>query len=106
MTGSPSLAIFLDGTPPLTADQLTELYRITGRARVELRNAISAGAPLYSAELFGNDHIDVAPRLEKTVDFCLRHDLAFRIEETYDGETETIPLEVMRSVLDAAQGYA
>lgn len=85
---------------------MKELYRITGRASVELHTAILGGAEVYAAELFGNDHVEVAPRLEKTVAFCERHGLDFRIEETYDGETEEISVEVMRAILESATGYA
>lgn len=106
MPDSPALAIVIDGAPDLPAVLLKELYGITRRPGVELRRAIFAGEPVYSAELFGNDHIDVVPRLEKTVAFCERLRLPFRVLETYDGDTEVIGVDVMRNILDAAQGYA
>ena len=106
MAESPSLAIRIDGAPHLPAPLLRELYGITGRSSVELRTAILAGEVVYSAELFGNDHVEVAPRLEKTVAFCERHGLAFRIEETYEGETEQIGVDLMRSILESDDGFA
>lgn len=106
MTDATVLSVTLDGAAVLSPDQLKELYRLTGRSTVELREAVTEGAPLYAAELFGPDHVDVAPRLEKTVDLCRRHGLAFRLEETYEGETETITLDVMRDILEAAPGSA
>jgi len=102
MTDSPSLAIVLDSRPDLPAILLKELYGVTGRSSDELHRAIAAGAPVYSAELFGNDHIEVVPRLEKTVAFCERLKLPFHVEETYDGETEVIGLDVMRNILDSS----
>src|SRR5690606_26740807 len=59
MAESPSLSITLDGRPDLLAVRLKELYGITGRSSDALRRAIAAGEPIYSAALFGNDHIDV-----------------------------------------------
>ena len=106
MPESPSLSITLDGAPDLLAIQLKELYGITGRSSDALRRSIAAGAPIYSAELFGNDHIAVVPRLEKTVAFCERQGLRFRVEETYDGVTEEIGVEGMRNILESAEGYA
>lgn len=106
MADSPSLAIFIDGAPHLAPTLLKELYAITGRSSVALRAAILAGEVVYSAELFGNDHVEVAPRLEKTAAFCERHGLTFRVEETYEGETEQIDVEVMRNILEAAEGFA
>jgi hypothetical protein len=101
MADSPSIAIIIEGRPRLAPLLLRELYGITGRSSGELSSAILAGDAVYSADLFGNDHVDVAPRLEKTVSFCERNDLGFRIEETYDGETARIDLATMRSILEA-----
>lgn len=84
----------------MTPPQLRELYHITGRSSVELSSAILTDRNVYAAELFGNDHVAVAPRLEKTVGFCLRHGLRFRIEETYEGETAKIDLMTMRDILE------
>lgn len=106
MADSPSLTIYIDGAPHLSPLLLKELYRITGRSSVELRAAILAGEVVYSAELFGNDHVEVAPRLEKTVAFCEQNGLAFRVEETYEGETEQIGVDVMRNILEGAEGFS
>lgn len=106
MSESPSIAIIITGSAHLPPAMLKELYGITGRSSVELHSAIVAGANVYAAELFGNDHVEVAPRLEKTVDFCERNALAFRVEETYAGETAQIDVVTMRSILEAAGGEA
>lgn len=105
MAESPSIAIIIEGRPHLAPPLLKELYRITGRSSVELSAAILAGHDVYAARLFGNDHFKVAPRLEKAAEFCARNDLAFRIEETYDGETALIDLATMRSILEAVEGH-
>ncbi|MGV2983646.1 hypothetical protein ACNPNP_08030 [Microbacterium sp. AGC85] len=102
MAESPSIAIFIEGRPPLAPPLLKELYGITRRSSVELAAAIDAGRDVYAAGLFGNDHVDVVPRLEKTAEFCVRNDLAFRIEETYGGEISQIDLSTLRSILEAA----
>ena len=105
MAESPSIAIIIEGHPRLAPPLLRELYGITRRSSVELSSAILDGVDVYSAELFGNDHFEVAPRLEKTVEFCERNSLGFRVEETYDGETAEIDLATMRSILEAAEDY-
>lgn len=104
MAESPSIAIVIEGRPHLAPPLLKELYDITRRSSVELSTAILAGDDVYAASLFGNDHVEVAPRLERTAAFCARNDLAFRIEETYDGETEQIDLATLRSILEATDG--
>lgn len=103
MVDSPSIAIIIEGRPDLAPPLLKELYGITRRSSVELSSAIRAGGDVYSAELFGSDHVEVAPRLEKTVEFCERNGLRFHVEETYDGETAQIAVATMRSILEAAE---
>lgn len=105
MTDSPSIAIIIEGGPHLLPPLLRELYGITGRSSVDLSSAVRAGTDVYAAELFGNDHVEVAPRLEKTVAFCERNGLMFRVEETYEGETSGIDVATMRSILETAGGY-
>lgn len=105
MADSSSIAIIIEGRPHLAPPLLRELYGITRRSSVELSAAIVAGDDVYAAGLFGKDHVEVAPRLEKTAAFCARNGLAFRIEETYDGETAQIDLATMRSILEAAEDY-
>ena len=104
MAESASISIVIEGRPRLAPPLLKELYGITRRSPAELQSAILAGVEVYAAELFGSDHVEVAPRLEKTVEFCQRNDLAFRIEETYDAETAPIELTTMRGILDAVDG--
>lgn len=104
MAESPSIAIILESSPHLPPPLLKELYRITGRSSTELSSAILAGANVYAAELFGNDHVEVAPRLEKTVGFCERNGLNFHVEETYEGVTSRIDLATMRSILESSDG--
>lgn len=69
---------------------------------MELTAAVTAGGDVYAAELFGNDHFDVAPRLEKVVRLCDREHLRYRIEETYEGEPTRIDASTMRNILEAA----
>lgn len=102
MAESPSIAIFIEGSPQLPPPLLKELYGITGRSTVELSSAMIAGRNVYAAELFGNDHVEVAPRLEKTAAFCERNGLSFRVEEVYEGETSRIDAAAMRDILEAS----
>lgn len=104
MADSPSIAIIIEGTGHLPPPLLKELYGITGRSTVELTSAIRAGADVYAAALFANDHVRVAPRLEKTVAFCERNGLSFRVEETYEGDTSRIDAATMRRILESADG--
>lgn len=106
MAESPSIAIIIEGSPHLPPPLLKELYGITGRSSVELSSAINTGKDVYAAELFGNDHVEVAPRLEKTAGFCERNGLKFRVEETYEGEISQIDVGTMRSILEAVDEYS
>ncbi len=99
-----SLSVTLSGVSDLPADALKALYRVTGRSTVELREAIRAGEPVYAASLFGRDHIQVAPRLERTVSLLEQWGLAFSIHENADGERDEIPVETMREILGADAG--
>lgn len=104
---SNALSITIDGTPDFPSAVLMSLYRITGRSSVELRRAITAGEPVYSAALFGNDHIDVAPRLEKTASLLEELGVPFTVHEWVDGERDEIPVAVMREILgEAGPAYA
>ncbi|WP_307363727.1 hypothetical protein [Microbacterium murale] len=102
MADSPSIAIIIEGSPHLPPPLLKELYGITGRSSVELSSAIIAGRNVYAAALFGNDHVEVAPRLEKTAVFCERNHLRFRVEETYENEISRIDVATMRGILESA----
>ena len=103
MTDSPvSMSLTLDGVTVLSPAALQSLYRINGRSTVEMRLAVASGEPLYTAELFGADHLQVVPRLEKTAAYLLEHGVPFRVHESADGEREEISLEVMRSILGEA----
>ncbi|MCR2783653.1 MULTISPECIES: hypothetical protein [unclassified Microbacterium] len=94
-----SMSLTLDGVTVLSPAALQALYRINGRSTVEMRLAAASGEPLYTCELFGADHIHVAPRLEKTAAFLLDQGVPFRIHESADGERTEISLEVMQSIL-------
>jgi len=96
-----ALSLTLVERPDLPSAVLQALYRITGRSSVELRRAIAAGEPVYTAGLFGHDHIEVVPRLEKTASFLTEHGLAFTISEWVDGAAEAITPETMRAILHA-----
>lgn len=99
-----ALSLTLDGTPDLPSAPLQALYRITGRSTVELREAIASGDPIYTAALFGNDHIQVVPRLEKTIAYLTEHGLAFTVTESHDGEDAPISLATMREILEVSSG--
>ncbi|MDX2378048.1 hypothetical protein M4I32_14745 [Microbacterium sp. LRZ72] len=96
----PSLSLTLTGRPDLPSEVLKALYRITGRASTELRRSILAGEPVFTAHLFGTDHVDVAPRLEKTVAYLGDLGIDFAVHESADGTSQPITLETMRSILE------
>jgi len=96
-----SLSLTLVGTPDFGSDVLQSLYRLTGRSTVELRRAIRDGQPVYTAALFGSEHIRVVPRLEKTVDYLQGLGVPFTVHEWADGERDEISLEVMREIIES-----
>lgn len=99
-----AISLTITGTPDFGSEVLKSLYRLTGRSTVELRHAIRDGEPVYTAALFGNDHLDVVPRLEKTVDYLVGLGIPFTVHEWIDGERDEISLETMREILGAAAG--
>ncbi|WP_438354978.1 hypothetical protein [Microbacterium sp. CJ88] len=99
-----ALSLTVEGTPDFGSEVLTALYRITGRATTELRRSIRAGDPVYTAELFGNDHIEVVPRLERTVAYLEERGIPFAVHEWTDGEREPITVEIMREIVGSADG--
>lgn len=103
-TSENALSITIGGTPDFGSEVLKSLYRITGRSTVELRRAIRAGEPVYTAALFGNDHIHAVPRLEKTVAYLESLGVPFSIQEWVDGRADVISLDVMRQIIHSADG--
>ncbi|MBW8763761.1 MAG: hypothetical protein JF592_14455 [Microbacterium sp.] len=99
-----ALSLTIAGNPDLPGEVLKALYRITGRSTIELRNSIRAGEPVYTAALFGNDHIDVVPRLEKTAAYLDEIGAAFVVHEWADGGREQITRDVMREIIESADG--
>jgi len=97
---SNALSVTIAGSPDLPSAAVKALYRTTGRSTVELRRAIAAGEPVFVAELFGPDHIDVVPRLERTIALLERFGLGVTIHELADGERDEISLETMREIID------
>lgn len=97
-----ALSLTIAGTPDLPGEVLKSLYRLTGRSTVELRRAIQTGEPVYRAALFGSDHLDVVPRLEKTVDYLVGLGVPFTIHEWLDGEPDEISIETMREIIESA----
>jgi len=95
-----ALSLTLDGTPDLPSAILQALYRITGRSTVELRRSIQNGEPVFTAELFGNDHIEVVPRLEKTIDYLTEIGLPYVLDEHLDGKRDRIDLTTLRAILE------
>ena len=97
-----ALSLTVAGTPDYPSEVLKALYRITGRSTVELRNSIRAGEPVYTAALFGKDHIEVVPRLEKTAAYLDEIGAAFVVHEWADGTREEISRTVMQEIIEAA----
>lgn len=97
-----SMSIALDGVTVLSPATLQALYRINGRSTVEMRRAAASGEPIYACTLFGADHIDAVPRLEKTAAFLIEQGVPFRVYESVDGERTEISLEVLQSILGEA----
>ena len=96
-----ALSLTIAGTPDFGSEVLKSLYRITGRSTVELRRAIRDGEPVYTAALFGNDHIQVVPRLEKTADYLDGLDVPFTVDEWINGERHEISIDVMRQIIES-----
>jgi len=96
-----ALSLTIAGTPDFGSEVLKSLYRITGRSTVELRNAIRDGEPVYTATLFGNDHIQVVPRLEKTADYLDRLHVPFTVHEWVNDQRNEISIEVMRQIIES-----
>lgn len=99
-----ALSVTIDGTPDLPGEVLKALYRVTGRSTVELRGSILAGRPVYAATLFGDDHLQVVPRLEKTITLLTRLELPFTVHELTDAAAEPISLQTMREIIDLDPG--
>lgn len=95
---STALSVSLEGPVTLPTEALKALYRITGRSSVELRLALAAGEPVYRANLFGRDHIEL-PRLEKTLAFFTEHGLPVVLHEWVDGEAEPIDTETLHAII-------
>jgi hypothetical protein len=99
------LSLRLTDAPDLPPSVLKQLYRITGRSRPELRRAIAAGEPFYEIELFGTDHVEVAPRLERALDYLTGLGVPGVIAERTDSEAVPISLATispatMRAILE------
>jgi hypothetical protein len=99
-----ALSLTISGMPDFGSEVLKSLYRLTGRSTVELRHAIRAGQPVYTAALFGNDHIEVVPRLEKTADYLDGLGVPFTVHEWVDGEQDEITVQAMREIIETAEG--
>ncbi|WP_296194608.1 hypothetical protein [uncultured Microbacterium sp.] len=96
---STALSVSLEGPVTLPTEALKALYRITGRSSVELRLALAAGEPVYRANLFGRDHIEQLPRLERTLAFFTEHGLPVVLHEWVDGEAEPIDTETLHAII-------
>ena len=96
-----ALSLTIRGTPDFSSEVLKPLYRITGRSTAELRRAIRDREPVYSAALFGNDHIEVVPRLEKAADYLDGLDVPYSVHEWINGERSEISIEVMRQIIES-----
>ncbi|APZ33478.1 hypothetical protein [Microbacterium aurum] len=99
-----ALSVTLNDAPDLPSVVLQALYRITGRSSGELRRSILAHEPVYTAALFGNDHIDVVPRLEKTIAYLDELGLPLTLHEWVDGERDEVSRETLRGILEGSGG--
>jgi hypothetical protein len=99
-----AISLTLDGEPDLPSAILQAIYRITGRSTVELRRSIQNHEPLFTAALFGNDHIDVVPRLEKTIAYLTELGMPFTLHEHVDGTRGEIDLATLRNILEGTDG--
>ena len=99
-----ALSLTIAGSPDFGSEVLKSLYRITGRSTAELRRAIRDGEPVYTAALFGNDHIRVVPRLEKTAEYLEELGVRFTVHEWIDGERREISIELMRRIVESTDG--
>lgn len=95
-----ALSVSIEGTPDLPGEVVKALYRTTGRSTVELRRAIAVEEPVFVADLFGPDHIDVVPRLEKTIALLDQLGVPVTIHELTDGRSDRISLQTMREIID------
>lgn len=78
------------------------LYRITGRSKGELARAIRAGDTLYAAHLFGSDHLQVVPRLEKVIAHLDAVGAPFTLYEQVGAQRSAISRETLRGILEGA----
>ncbi|WP_433719149.1 hypothetical protein [Microbacterium laevaniformans] len=99
-----AISLTLDGTPDLPSAILQTLHRLTGRSTVEMRLCIQRHEPLFTAALFGPDHIDVVPRLEKTIAYLDELGLPFALHAQFDGERDDIDRATLRSILEGDGG--
>ena len=95
-----AISIEITGRPDFPSAILQALYRITGRSTVELRRSILNGEPVYTATLFGPAHIDVVPRLEKTIAYLTELGQPFTLHEDADGGRTEISLSTLREMLE------
>ncbi|AXA96293.1 hypothetical protein [Microbacterium sp. PM5] len=99
-----AISLTLDGTPDLPSAILQTLYRLTGRSTVEMRLGIQRHEPIFTAALFGPDHIDVVPRLEKTISYLDELGLPFVLHAQFDGERDEIDRTTLRDILEGDGG--
>ncbi len=99
---STRLSLRLVDAPDLPPSVLKQLYRITGRSRPELRRAIAAGEPFYEIELFGTDHVEVVPRLERALAYLTDLGVPVVIAERSADVAAPIDPTTMRAILEGA----
>ena len=93
------VVLVVHGAP--AAQALIGLHRALGLGLAEVRGLIRAGRPILDAELFGNDHDDVA----RVVEAVLGHltDVGYAIHECIDGDAPSpsneITVEMLRGIL-------
>lgn len=95
------ISLIVTGSPSATGAQLQNLYRLIGRSTPELRDALANETPLYTASLFGREHIVEAPRLEKAIALATEAGWGFRLTEREgeNGEDAEISLATLDEIL-------
>ena len=89
---------------------VVELRRLTGVSMVEIRACVREARPFHEARLFGNDHVEVAGRLQEVLELCSSAGIELEIFELEPDEPwDSAPLEACRldvsalkNILDAA----
>ncbi|MGW2183045.1 hypothetical protein ACWCXX_34300 [Streptomyces sp. NPDC001732] len=100
---SAARAVVILRASPSVSD-LGELHRLLGLGLTEIRHRAQTTAPLVDAELFGNDHADVAQTLHTLLDTVaeLDHTVHVCLGPERPGPCNEETPEVLRNMLATA----